>query len=249
MVPALLYLAFRVNALDRPTTGVDSKVSVNAMVQTWPRVLEVYARHLVWPVHLGPSYDVPIETALWPLLLLIVVIVGLLWLVRKSCANIQFGAAWLAITLIPNLALRYLTFDDYVHDRYLYLPSVGLALIAAVWFSRIRFTLTRSVVACALALVLCWGTRSNLLIWRDELSLFTRAIETAPRNPTVKNDLAGVYLKANRGPEAFALLEQVLKLYPGYADANYNMALYYRQIGNSEAANHYMSIAAQQYGR
>jgi tetratricopeptide (TPR) repeat protein len=218
------------------------------MVLTWPRLLALYARHLVWPVHLAPSYDVPIATAVWPLLLLIAVVAGLVWLVRGSCANVRFGAAWFAITIAPVMAIRYITWGDYVHDRYLYLPSVGLALIAAVWFGRIRFTLPRAVAACALALVLCCGTRINLSVWQDDISLFKRAMEAAPGNESAKNNLAYAYLNANRPTEAFPLLEEIIKVDPGSVNANYNLGRCYQQMGNFEAADHYLSIADRAFG-
>ncbi len=143
---ALLYVAFRVHALGNPMK-VAGPIILATMILTWPRLLSLYALHLVWPVHLGLCYDVPVETALWPLLLLPGVIASLGWLLRGSSANIRFGAAWFGITLIPSLAIRYIDSHDYVHDRHLYLPLVGLALIAAVWFARIRFTRPRVWVA------------------------------------------------------------------------------------------------------
>lgn len=247
-LPALLYIAFRTVALGGPMK-VAGPISLAAMVLTCPRLLSLYARHLVWPVHLGLGYDVPVETAFWPLLLLLVVIAGLGWLLRGSSANIRFGAAWFAITLIPSLAIRYIDWHDYVHDRYLYLPFVGLALIAAVWFARIRFTRPRIVVAGALVLALCWGTRANLRVWQNNISLFSRAIETDPGNPDFRNDLAVAYINAHRESEAYPLLKQLIEIYPWYADGYYNMGYYYQQIGNSEEAKRYylMSLSKQHY--
>lgn len=244
-VAALLYIAFRANALGSAVSGAAPNMSVLAMVLTWPRLLAVYAHHLVWPVHLSPCYNVPVETAFWPLLLLIAVMSGLVWLLRGSGATVRFGAAWFAITLIPALAIRYLTRNDYVHDRYLYLPSVGLALIAAVGFSRIRFTRPRAFAACALALVLCWGTRLNLRIWQNSLSLFSRAAETAPNNPAVRCSLAEAYLDAHRASEALPLLQRLIEQYPDSRPVNYSLSHYYRQIGDFEAADHYMAISKQ----
>jgi protein O-mannosyl-transferase len=247
LLPAFLYSALRMNALGNFTTGVPPNMSVGAMVLTWPRVLAVYAAHLVWPVHLSVCYDVAVGTAVWPLLLLMIVIAGLASALRGCSANLRFGAAWFVITLMPCLGLRYLFTGDYVHDRYLYLPSVGLAVIAGVGFSRIVFTLPRAVAGSALALALCWGTRSDLRIWQDDVSLFRRAVETAPLNPYAKNNLADAYLKSHREAEALPLLEQVIALNPGYRLGYYNMARYYEQIGNSEEAERYFSISDQIY--
>jgi len=242
-VPVLLYLAFRVRALGTAVRVAGPNISLGAMLLTWPRLLVVYALHLVWPVHLSLSYDVPVQKTFWPLLFLLAVIAGLVWLLHGSCTNVRFGAAWFTITLIPSLAIRYIDGHDYVHDRYLYLPLVGLALIAAVWFSRIRFTRPGIVVAVTLALALCWGTRTNLRVWQNNISLFSRAIEADPRNPDLRNDLAVAYINAHRESEAYPLLKQLIENYPDYADGYYNMGYYYQKIGNSEEAKRYYLIS------
>ncbi len=240
---AVLYMAFRMNALGSAVTGAPAEMSFTAMVLNWPRVLAAYARHLIWPVHLSLSYDVSGGSFLWPLMLTLAVVAGLVWLLRDNDATIRFGAAWVAITLAPALAIRYITWDDYVHDRYLYLPSVGLALIAAVWLGRVRFTVPRAIAACALGVVLCWGTRLNLRVWQDGVPLFTRAMETAPRNVIVKNNLAEAYLTAQRPGEAFPLLQELLRDYPDFDLANRNMARYYWEIGDVKKANRYRELS------
>jgi protein O-mannosyl-transferase len=217
------------------------------MVLTWPRVLMVYTAHMVWPLHLSACYEVPVGTAIWPVLLATVLIGGLIWAFRDGSPNLRVGAAWFAITLMPALGLRYLFIGDFVHDRYLYLPSVGLALMAADGFSRVRWTIPRAAMIGALGLAFCWGTRSDLPIWKDDIALFRRAAETAPHNPYAKNNLADAYLKAHRETEAFPLLEQVIDLNPDYRLGYYNMGRYYQQVGNLEEADRYFSISDQMY--
>jgi tetratricopeptide (TPR) repeat protein len=130
---------------------------------------------------------------------------------------------------------------------YLYLPSFGLVLVAAVWFSRIRFTPWRVATAGAITLAFCLGTRSNLRIWQNDISLFRRAVRTAPRNPYAKNKLADAYLKAHRESEAFPLLKEVIALNPGYRLGYYNMGRYYQQTGDYVEAEYYFSISDQVY--
>ncbi len=247
LLPALLFLPLRMNALSKSHGVVPPNMSVSAMILTWPRVLAVYAAHLLWPVHLSLCYDVPIETAIWPLLVLIVVVAGLFCAFHRCCANVRFGAAWFAMTLLPALAIRYLVEGDYVHDRYLYLPSVGLALMAAVGFSRIRFTAWRAVAGCVIALALCWGTRLDLRIWQDEISLFQHAVATSPRNPFAMNNLADAYLTAHREAEAFPLLQQVIALKPRDRQGYLNMTRYYNQMGNQAEAARYFAMFQQIY--
>jgi predicted Zn-dependent protease len=66
----------------------------------------------------------------------------------------------------------------------------------------------------------------------DDVSLFRRAVETAPRNTFAMNNLADAYLKAHRESEAFPLLQEVISLNPGYRLGYYNMGRYYQQTGD-----------------
>lgn len=246
-LPVLIYAALRMNALGSLATGVPPNMTVSQMILTWPAVLAAYGRHLLWPVHLSVSYEVAMGHAIWPVALLGVVAAGMFWMLRHCSSTVRFGAAWFAITFAPALAVRYLLIGDYVHDRYLYLPSVGLALIVAVGLSKIRFTPAWAIAAGGLAIACCFATRSDLAIWKDDISLFQRAVEAAPHNPYAKNNLADAYLKAHRENEAYPLLEQAIELDPGYRLGYYNMARYYQQIGNSAEAERYFTISDEMY--
>ena len=245
LLPALLCIALRVNALGNFSAGRPPIMSVSHMILTWPHAVALYALHLLWPVNLSACYEVPIENAVWPLLLLMLVLAGLIWAIRDSSPNTRFGAAWFAITLAPSLSLRYLNPGDFVHDRYLYLPLVGLALLLAQWVS--KFTLTRELVIAAstVIVVLCVGVRLNLSIWRDDISLFERAIETAPQNPFVKLNLAVAYLNSDRAAEAIPLIQQAIQLNPTYWRPYYVLGQYYQNTGNLAEADRYFSLSDQ----
>jgi len=247
-LPALFYLALRVNALGRPISSADPNMSLGTMVLTWPRLLAIYAAHLLWPVHLSVIYDLPLSTVAWPLLLLIAVLGALAWLVRRGDRNLRFGAAWFGIAMLPALAIRYIAPNDYVHDRYLYLPFVGLALMAAAGLSHIRFTPARVAIACVLALALGWQTHENLRIWQDDVALFSRAVEIDPGNVSAKNNLAFAYLNAHRPSDAYPLLVELLKLNVDSVNVTYNMGRCYQEMGNAEGASYYFSLSKQLYG-
>lgn len=246
---SLLYLAARMNALGGLTREAPSNISIGAMILTWPAVLATYAGHLLWPVHLSPVYPAPQGTALLPFLVLLVLAAVLAFFLRDAQSNIKIGAAWVAITLLPALALRHMTPDDFIHDRYLYVPFIGLALIAAVYLGRIRWTATRIVAAAAFALILCLVTRENVRVWRDDISLFSRAVEVAPNNASAQDNLAEALLNANRPADAYPLIKQLISRYPQFYRGYYNRGRYYQEMGDRQSADRDFAIAARLYGQ
>ncbi|HUO04489.1 MAG TPA: tetratricopeptide repeat protein [Candidatus Binataceae bacterium] len=158
-----------------------------------------------------------------------------------------FCLAWILITLAPMLELRGLFAQVLIQDRYLYLPSLGLCVIVAdltVRFargSRNRETavwVAGGIVAAAFAamVVVMQG------YWRDNLTLFNRAIKDAPTVAFWHYRL-GVVLKA-RGdyPNAIVELRKTLALDPD-AGGNvlYDAGLVDERLGNREVAEHEMA--------
>ena len=248
-LPVLLYFAFRFNALGAAVGPAYTNMTVTEMILTWPRLLTAYLGHLIWPVHLSAIYALPIEESIWPLLLLIIVLSASIWFLRSASPNIRFGAAWFVITLAPALAIRYITPKDSVHDRYLYLASVGLALITAEGLKRIHWNRISIAATALFVLLLCWATHNNLHIWQNDITLFTRAVEVAPDNLSAKNNLAYAYLNANRPQEAYPLLQQLIEVQPLSVNVNYNMGRYYQQTGDQEKADTYFRLADPNYGK
>ncbi len=248
---AAVYLAFRGHAMGGMGQALDAGMTPATMVLTWPLVLLRYAVHVVWPARLSLWYYVPNGTSIWPLLLLVLAVAAVIWLLRFADRDVKFGAAWVVITLAPALELRYVSTYAYVHDRYFYTPMAGLALIAASLMAKVKFPSRTMAVAAVVLAALAIQTYRTLPIWKNNLSLFTRAIETDPNNPYVLNDLAFSYLEDRRPLDAFPLLKRLLDQdpptdqAPDLAKANLSMARCYLQLGDEHAAEYYFSIATR----
>jgi len=241
---AAVYFALRMTAIGKATVATRHYMHFWTMVLTWPHLLATYALHLLWPIHLSVLYDDPLETRIWPLLLLLVVLGALIWVFRKSGETIRFGMAWFAITLLPALAIWY--FDhDYLHDRYLYPPSVGLVVIAAVILSRLRFTPVQVIATAAVAGILCIVTLTGLPVWHDDISLHERALELAPRDTRVMNNLALDYMAQLRYTEASRLLQRAIAIKPTDPDLYTNLGSCYQLIGDYAEASRNKEIAVE----
>jgi tetratricopeptide (TPR) repeat protein len=246
---ASAYLAIRECALGGMVYATGADMTPRLVALTWPLVLLRYALHVVWPARLSFCYDVPIGTSIWPLLLLILAVAAIVWLLRFANRDVKFGAAWVAITLLPALELQYATYHEFVHDRYFYTPMAGLALIAASLLAKAKFDARTMTVAGVVLAALAAQTFRTLPIWRSDITLFSRAIETTPNSPMVLNDLAYSYIEYHRPLDALPLLKRLLDEHPDSPQANFNMARCYQELGNQQAAAYYYSISDRLFGR
>jgi Tfp pilus assembly protein PilF len=106
-----------------------------------------------------------------------------------------------------------------VHERYLYLPSAGLCILIAVCLNRIFETALPNreaglLIAAIIAAVLATITVNESRIWKDEITLYTRALATAPHSVAVKNNLAVALIENGRCYDATPLLQQATELDP-----------------------------------
>lgn len=210
-----------------------------------PGASETLARY-VWmglaPTHMQPFYDLPRPTSFfapWPFAGILVGL-GLLallcwWWRRWPLA--AFGVAWFLITVIPVVDIVPLSFREMgLADRYLYLPSVGLTIVLACLLTRLMGPATdtssprRAAGWAALAFLLIFYP-ANLLryapTWRDNLALYGRMQEVAPRSPFPPLNLGLVYFEGNDLPRATAALERAVQLDPDLRRARAVLALLY----------------------
>lgn len=239
------YFGCRYAALGTASVHENRSMSTLSAVLTWPRMLATYVGHVIWPVHLSVAYDVPVERSVWPLLLLVVALGGAVFLLRRGGAMVRFGAAWFALTLLPALVIWYLPGNDFLHDRYLYIPSVGLALAAAPLFARLTFRPPQVIAVALIAGLLCIGTVSELPPWENDIALFERAVETAPLNTTVRNNLAVRYMSEKRYDDAAAMLRRAIEIDPRDPDLYFNLGNCYELSGNFGKAAQLHAYAEQ----
>jgi Tfp pilus assembly protein PilF len=254
---SLIHLGVRYHALGGLAHSTIS-ISWAEVFLTWPSVLWFYARHLILPLHLSEFYSLnyvshaTVALVLWPLLLLLVV--GLVCysalrsFPRKDVA--MFALALIVLPLLPVLDLRSLTVGDIVHDRYLYLPSVGFVLLLALSIpalqklvrGRLRLILPAALL-CTVSLAYAAGTLVEQTQWTSDILLYSRGTESAPGNLTVRDNLANALLQANQPDRAVSLYLDVLKQNPNFWRSNYNLGFVYYKIGNFPAAEQFLRRA------
>jgi hypothetical protein len=165
--------------------GVLSRVLV-ALRSIWD-----YALDLVWPVGLGPFYLHPGAVTLGDLSFLlpsVLVLAVTAFVVARARRSPAVATAWIAflIALAPGLMATQVSWVARA-DRFTYFAALPLTLLAAVLAAEGVARVgppARRVAAAGLAagLVLLGGlTVRQISFWRDDVTLWSRPIELAPR--------------------------------------------------------------------
>lgn len=177
-----------------------------------------YIRKLLLPTGLSPEYDVQFASTFGSLPVLAslvglgsVTFVFLKWGRKLPAAS--FATAWFLGTLIP--VLNFYVTNPTVADRYAYFPSFGLFLLFAIFMTHtFQDRAQRWIIGVFLALLVIWSAwamKSNA-VWKNEKTLWERAIQISPLQPKGYVNLAAYYFAEGDQPKAFELLEKTREL-------------------------------------
>ncbi len=203
------------------------------LVYTIPSAVCFYVRELFWPVRTALFHDVyPIVS--WrdfviPALLCAAIAIALIWIWRRGGSN-AFFAALLVVPLLPVLRISVFQPIDFVHDRYLYLPSAGFCLLLAATVRRLPFPVLQMAMTAALAIGAGYVTMRDAPSWKSEESLTRRSLENAPRNIIAQQEYIGMLVVRERYAEAEPMLTKQLAVDPKEEGLLYARAVCYIKL-------------------
>jgi tetratricopeptide (TPR) repeat protein len=210
---------------------------------TIPSILLKYARMLSIPYPLAVLYDSRYvqsgaDVRFWGTALAIAVLLAIaLRLVRSSPVG-RRALAFMIVFILPVLNLKaFRQEESLLHDRYLYLPSVGFCILVAMsfdWLSARFLARRREVFAAATAVVaavLLALTFYQNFSWQNEIAMTDNAMKVAPRWPFLHNYIGAYYALQRRFPEAEQSYLATLEIDPKYYDAHSNLGDIYREEG------------------
>lgn len=251
-VVTLVYLVLRAAALQGLAhTTVNIPASIR--VYTVPSVVWFYLKQLCVPVGLSAFYDTPYVTRVsWHYLLapLTGVVVAMLAIAlawwRSRSPLVGMAAVWMLLPLAPVLNLSLLPMGDFVHDRYLYLPSIGFALLVAMALAKldaisIAPKYASAGVAAAIAVAMIAGTISQSQPWKDDIPLYVRGMQIAPNNDLPRNKLAATFVARGMYDKGIRMYEFVLANDPDFWYANYKMGYAQYMTGHYDKAEQYLA--------
>jgi len=223
-IAAVVYLTARTLALH----GFEHPLGLplRQIQLTTPAIIWGYMRLLIWPVGLSVFYDTPpvasiVDARFWlPLILGIAALAAAFWASRRShvCA---FSCVWIGSFLAPAiLGLPLFHVGEWLHDRYLYLPSFGFCLLLGhvlfrAWESQVPLLKRGSVaLSVVLAAGMCFATTWQEQPWANSLFLFTHSAAQQPTSAWAKGYLAAELLRRGDRDDAARTYEEALKLDP-----------------------------------
>lgn len=219
-VAALVYVALRRAALGE-TIGTASGVEpVQRSLLELLAALGTYVRLLLWPWPLNAYIDVlpvtPLSLAAAGVFLAALAAATWQWWRTRGGVPL-FALLWIALTLVPSLAILWKIPDAPLAERYCYLPSAGACLLAGVLVARVAAQSRVAARACAggAAVVLVAGAAATVArnpVWHDDLALWQDTAAKSITSGMAARSLGTAYQRAGRADEARGAFARALAL-------------------------------------
>jgi protein O-mannosyl-transferase len=203
LIVALLYLAARLMAAER--IGLEKgRLSWHQVLYTSPSLFVFYIRKLLWPAGLSGFYVNPLVSAptrvMWFTVVLILAgVLAFAWISMRREPVVGLAGGLVILPLLPVLiGMRVFREGDWAHDRYLYLPSVGVCLLIglltkSLWGRSPRTRLACGAAGSCLFLLFVWFNLTQQSFHQDDVSFYERGLEINPRNVHVMDLLGDFY--------------------------------------------------------
>ena len=252
---AVLWLALRSWALGG-TAAISSSLPWSTTVLSAPKVILFNLYRVVLPIGLSPHYDLRLIESPGPqflfTLLALLTLAALAILLATRDPRLWVAFAWLIFPMLPTLNLRWMNEDDFIHDRYLYMSMLGVALLAASAYARIRdwiktkwpaLQLFRPLAAC-IVVILAFASAIQSQYWATDVVLFARAVDRAPGNEWAQLNYGSALSGRGKFADAAPHFARSYELKPGWRAAGF-AGFAYQQSGDLSQAERWFRTALQ----
>lgn len=219
---SIIYFFMRLAVIGQLTQEQADAPSFVEMLLSWPEIFCFYLRQSLFPITIGPAYPLRAVTTatlgagnfFMPLLISVTVLAGLLWLARRT-ALARLGLAIFLFFLAPAFNIAAFPREQAVHDRYLYLPLLGLLVLLVPpvvdWLQARAQVVAYALLGAACLLLGIQTVRYNR-VWLSGTALFERAVQADPTSALNYDSLAAEYTEAKRWDDALTAYNQALAL-------------------------------------
>lgn len=224
-------------------------ISISSRIGNALASIVTYLHQAFWPVDLSIFY--PISSAGPSLgrvatsLAILLIISGICLLNLRRKPYLAVGWFWYLITLLPVIGIVQVGLQAHA-DRYTYVPFIGLFLMLS-WLGAdlvVRWRIPRRAIlmfsASALG-ILFTLTAAQVVVWRDNLTLFKSALSVDVNNPVALLNIGDEYGRRGRWKDARAAYTQALRFMPGVYLCDLKLGFALEQLGEgADALKHYL---------
>jgi tetratricopeptide (TPR) repeat protein len=204
------------------------------------RALFVYLGNFVAPLNLNLDWDFPISHTLLDRgsifgLIVLAALAAAAWWYRQRFRLASYGYFLFLILLLPTSSI--LPIKDPVADRRMYLPMVGLILIAIDFLSRWKTDRKTMAIVCALLLTAMAGvTHARVGLWSDAVSIWQDTVSKSPGKSRAHFQLAMAYYDEGHFDRSVEEFEKAAALGPPTAELLLDWGLAYDGLHQPEKA-------------
>ena len=243
--------------------GVTLHVQGAAHPEYWPyshsarlaNALVAYARYLgklFWPQWLSIYYPHPGNSlSVWQIAgaAALLLAITMLVLFARRRRYLVVGWFWFLISLVPMSGVIHFG-DQAMADRYGYQPLCGIFLIicwgagecAERWHLPAAVVTSASITVLAVLTALTWR---QVNYWRDDLTLWTHALQVSTDNPITEGRVAADLMEKERTAQAMQHFARASSLDPTDWYSNLELAFYEHQHGDLQRALDYYQNAVR----
>jgi protein O-mannosyl-transferase len=224
------------------STSVGDRTGVNWLTYatTECRVLFLYLRLLLIPVGQNLDHDVPWSSSRFELgtfipLLGIMILATIAWRLRKRFPVGSYGFLIFLLLLTPTSS--FIPIKDAVAEHRLYLPMLGLVLVACEFLLHLcRERRTTVAVASALIVAAAIVTYHRNRVWASEAALWEDTVTKSPNKVRGYGHLVHGLVREHRCREAIHLLSDAARRISPDAALLANWSFAYECVNEPEHA-------------
>jgi Tfp pilus assembly protein PilF len=220
----VVYFIIRLSAMRR--VGIEvGKHSWREVLYTSPSIAIFYLKKLILPTGLSGCYVNPLSSSptmgMW--LTVAAILVGaalVVWLAVRYSPMLGVAAALIVLPILPCLAgIRVYDQGDMTHDRYLYLPSLGLALLLGL-FAKWAWSGSRIMKTAAMIMGVAWvGVLFSLTVvqqrfYKNDQAFYQRMLDINPSHALAYSFVGNMYLDEGRTEAAVEQFRRAHQLAP-----------------------------------
>ncbi len=243
IIPVTLLMAksSRFQAINDMTAGNNGISPLDYLI-TQIRVMVTYIRLAFLPFDQKLDYDYPVYKNIFeiPVLLSWLFLTTILFFAKRLFARyrlVSFSILWFFLALLPESS--FLPLKDVIFEHRLYLPMAGYSIFLVSGAYYLWGKDNFKMMAMALTVIIAVNTVLTFernKIWKDEITLFTDAVEKSPHKARPYAALGVAFNDRGDFVKALSNFNRVIAIDPAYDHAYFNRGTFYERQGDLDRA-------------